>query len=76
MSRDVPALESIHKLAGHIQALAHEARLVAHSIKCIAQQANLVLWRGGSSHAGGRGRRFVVGGAVFVAIIVSLLLLS
>lgn len=52
--QDAPALEGVHELAGHVQALAHQAGLMAHSLEGIAEQADLVLGRGGGSHGVGQ----------------------
>lgn len=51
---DTPAFKGIHELAGHVEALAHQASLMADGLEGIAQQTDLVLWRGGGSHAVGR----------------------
>lgn len=57
---DAPAFQRIHELSGHIQALAHQGRLMANSLEGVTQQTDLVLWRGGGSHAVGRGLVFVM----------------
>lgn len=62
MRHDVPTLERIHELAGHVQTFAHQAGLVAHCIQGIAKQTDLVLGWGGSSHA--------VGHALFLVEVV------
>lgn len=56
---DVPALERIHELAGHVQTLAHQTGLMAHCLEGIAEKTDLVLGEGRSSHAVGHALFFV-----------------
>lgn len=47
---DIPALESIHELAGGVETFAHEGALLAHGNQGIFEEAGLVLRRRGGRH--------------------------
>lgn len=51
---DLPAFQSIHKLAGRVETFAHEHSLLAHSYQGIFQQSGLILGRRRGRRHGGR----------------------
>lgn len=54
---NIPALESVHELAGRLQTFAHERRLLAHGNQRVFEQSRLVLRRSRRVGHGRRGRQ-------------------